>query len=85
MTVPREYMEHDPTRGLSAATVHCFTQEHLAFAVAASTETSAAINATEMMEAAAAGAAGGGGGGGGDVSMVSKVPLSHRWRQGTYV
>ena len=77
-------MEHDPTRGLSAATVHCFTQEHLAFAVAASTETSAAINATEVMEAAAAGA-GAGGGGGGDVSMVSKVPLSHRWRQGTYV
>eukprot|EP01046_Picozoa_sp_COSAG06_P064394 COSAG06_NODE_15368_length_1076_cov_1.966223_1_plen_80_part_00 len=79
--MPREYMEHDPTRGLSAATVHCFTQEHLAFAVAASTETSAAINATEM-EAAGEVV---GGGGGGDVSMVSKVPLSHRWRQGTYV
>ena len=32
--VPRESMEFDPTGGLSPATTHMFTQEHLAFAIA---------------------------------------------------
>ena len=32
--VPREYMEWDPTGGISAESQHIFTQEHLAFAIA---------------------------------------------------